>query len=324
VADLDDATPPRRIPVSILTGFLGAGKTSVLNHVLTESRGSRIAVVVNDFGSINIDAAVIDNRGGNVISLKNGCICCDLSEGLLMTVLRLLRRQDPPEHIVVETSGVSDPVKVARTFRGSEIQNFSSLECIVAVVDAERAPTLDGEMLQLARRQVAVADLAVLNKTDLVDDTGRRRALEWVQQCASHDVRVTEADHGRIPIELLLGVDVAREWPVTTATSPSAMSHPYFDTHTFDRFSPVPVARLHSMLAHLPPTVLRVKGIVNLAEKPGNSCVVQSTGKRAELTVGQPWRDRIPRTQIVFIGTRGGVDGDWIDAQLTQDATSSR
>jgi G3E family GTPase len=308
------------VPVTILTGFLGAGKTSLLNHILTGGHGKRIAVLVNDFGAVNIDAELIDNRDGEVVSLANGCICCSLSAGLLVSVMQQVRRPQPPEHIVIETSGVSDPIEVARTFSDPELQPYAPLEGIVTVVDAELAPTLDGKMLQLAQHQVVAADIAVLNKIDLVDETGHQTARSWVADIAPN-VRVTEAVHGQVPLELLFDIGGAAELSnaekARNFVSLDLHKEQHFVTHTFESLEPVPVQRLHGLLSRLPKTIFRAKGLVNLIEKPDNPCVLQSTGKRATLTVGQPWGSQTPRTQIVFIGTNGGVDGQWLTEQLT-------
>jgi len=306
--------------VTILTGFLGAGKTSVLNHILGGGHGRRIAVLVNDFGAVNIDAALIENRDGEVVSLENGCICCSLADGLLASVVRLVRHEHPPEHILIETSGVSDPAEVARTFGDPDLQPYAPLEGIVTVIDAEQAPILDGEMRPVAARQVQVVDIAILNKLDLVDEDGRQRARDWVR-AHSPRARLIEAEHGRVPLALLLDIGGAVELleDGRTAGLDRGPRHdaPPFDTHTFESAEPLSIRRLHAMLSRMPRTVFRAKGVLNLVEKPDHPCVLQSTGRRATVTVGRPWGTRAPRTQIVFIGTRGGVDGAWIDDQLT-------
>lgn len=307
-----------RVPVTIVTGFLGAGKTSLLNHILTGGHGRRIAVLVNDFGSVNIDAALIENREGDVVSLENGCICCSLADGLVAAVVRLIQRDLPPEHILIETSGVSDPIEVAGTFSDPDLQPYAPLEGIVTVVDAELAPTLDGEMSALAKRQVVAADIAILNKIDLVDEAGKQRARDWVNEQSSN-VRMLEVEQGRVPFELLFDLGGAAQF--LKAGSQHGQHHhhdqPPFDTYTYESDEPLPMQRLHAVLSGLPKTIFRAKGLLNLVEKPDHPCVLQSTGKRATLTVGQPWGSRTPRNQIVFIGSRGGVDGAWLLQHLT-------
>lgn len=319
--DAPHCTSPR-VPVTIVTGFLGAGKTSLLNHILTGGHGRRIAVLVNDFGRVNIDAALIQNREGDVVSLENGCICCSLTDGLVAGVVRLIRREEPPEHILIETSGVSDPIEVATTFSDPELQPYAPLEGIVTVVDTELAPTLEGEMAPLAQRQVMAADVAILNKIDLVDEDGRQRARAWVRQFSPH-VRMLEVSHGRVPPELLFDLGGATQFQGVERHHDHHHDRPPFDTYTFESDQPLQVQQLHAVLSRLPQTIFRAKGLLNLVEKPDHPCILQSTGRRATLTVGQPWGDRTPRTQIVFIGSLGGVDGDWLKAQLTQDILMS-
>ena len=310
-------TPPR-VPVTIVTGFLGAGKTSLLNHILTGGHGRRIAVLVNDFGRVNIDAALIQNRDDEVVNLENGCICCSLADGLVAGVARLIRRGQPPEHILIETSGVSDPVEVATAFSDPELEPYAPLEGIVTMVDAELAPHLDGEMLSLAKRQVLAADIAILNKTDLVNEESRQRARDWVRQWSPR-VRLLEVQHGRVPLELLFDGGGASRFQAVEKQRAGHHHHdaPPFDTYTYESDEPLPVQRLHAVLSQLPQTIFRAKGLLNLVEKPDHPCILQSTGRRATLTVGQPWGDRTPRTQIVFIGSRGGVDGEWLSEQLS-------
>lgn len=308
------------VPVTILTGFLGAGKTSLLNHILTSEHGKRIAVLVNDFGAVNIDEALIENRDGDVVSLQNGCICCSLSAGLQVAAAQLVRRQ--PDHIVIETSGVSDPFEVANAFNDPELKPYAPLEGVVAVVDAELAPTLEDDMQRLAKHQVHAADIVVLNKTDLINEEEHRRMHAWLQEFAPR-ARIVDAVHGRVPLDLLFDIGGAAELEkgegLRHANGGHGHDQPPFDTYTFEREKPLTVHRLHRLLGQLPRSIFRVKGIINLAEKPEHPCVLQSTGRRATLTVGKPWCDRIPRTQIVFIGTQGGVDSEWLEAQLNEE-----
>ncbi len=294
--------------MTIITGFLGAGKTSLLNHVLSGDHGRRIAVLVNDFGSVNIDADLVQNRSGEVLSLENGCICCSLSDGLLVTALRLIRQDEPPEHIVIETSGVADPYEVARTFTDAELQAFAPLDGIVTVVDCELTPSLEGEMLELAKRQVSAADVAVLNKVDLVDADGLKRAHDWVEKLAPNS-RSLEVTNGQAPLELILGVGGACELDSrdNETQSPSHTADS-FETFTWESDDPVSMQTLNSVLARLPKTIFRTKGFLYLREKPDYRCILQATSGRAAITVGQLWEELTPKSRIVFIGSRGGVN----------------
>ena len=305
------------VPVTILAGFLGAGKTTLLNRILSGDHGLRIAALVNDFGAINIDAALIERSDGEVVSLANGCICCSLSDGLLVTVMRLVRGPAPPQYIVIETSGLSDPFAVARTFADPELQPCALLDSIVTVVDAEQASALEGEMASLARCQVAAADLVLLNKIDLVDTRQRAAAVDWVR-AISPAARVLEVAQARAPLELLLGVGrfAARE---VCAHAHCGHAHDHgaqFDSWSYESDAPLPLAQLHAAMRGLPPTVFRVKGILYLQEKPEHRCVFQAVGQRATLTVDRPWGAQTPRNRLVFIGPRGGMPVDALRAQL--------
>src|SRR3954447_20230155 len=155
------------VPVVLVAGFLGSGKTTVVNHLLAHAEGRRIAAVVNDFGAINIDAELIAGAADGVVSLSNGCICCSLESDLLRTLAGLLRRDPRPELIVIETSGVADPLDVVRNLMDPVIWREAPLETLLCVVDA----TIPEAMLAdpLLRSQLRAADIVALSKLDLAD-----------------------------------------------------------------------------------------------------------------------------------------------------------
>ena len=194
------------IPLTVLTGFLGAGKTTLLNRILTGDHGLRIAVLVNDFGSINIDAdLVVGVEGdGDVISLANGCVCCNVRDDLVTAVTQVMARPEQPEYILLEASGVAEPSGIALTFMGEGLRDHIRLDSIMCVVDAEQVFAVP-EMMELKLRQVAFADMLILNKVDLVTPQEIERITAWLDD-RFHRYRLVEACGGDVPLEILLSV----------------------------------------------------------------------------------------------------------------------
>src|SRR4051812_37757919 len=167
------------VPILLVTGFLGAGKTTVVNHLLAHAEGRRIAAVVNDFGTINIDAELIAGASDGVVSLTNGCICCSLEGDLLRTLAGILRRNARPDYIVIESSGVADPADIARNLMDPVIWKEAPLETVLCVIDSTTPiAKLDDPLL---RSQLRTADVVAMSKTDLVDEPGRERTRDAVR-----------------------------------------------------------------------------------------------------------------------------------------------
>ncbi|WP_127946630.1 CobW family GTP-binding protein [Rhodococcus spongiicola] len=298
-------------PLTIITGFLGAGKTTLLNRLLGGDHGLRAAVLVNDFGSINIDADLVVGVADDMISLANGCVCCEIRDDLLGAVERLVNCATPPEHIILEASGVADPASIWATFAGSQRPDWVRLDGVTCVVDTEQIfEHLDEapDLLMLKARQIGFADLVVLNKVDLAGPATAAWVRQWINTMMDR-VRTVEAVRADVPLEILLGIrcegrEPSFEQPHSLEQPQPQLSHrEQFQTWTFrtDRlFDP---RSLQEMIRRdLPGEVYRCKGFVRVAGDTPQPMLLQSVGRRSEL-VPSATKATATHSEIVAIGT---------------------
>jgi G3E family GTPase len=297
------------VPVILLAGFLGSGKTTAVNHLLAHAEGRRIAAVVNDFGAVNIDAELIVGASDGVVSLSNGCICCSLEGDLLRTLASLLRRDPRPELIVIETSGVADPMDVVRNLMDPVIWREAPLETVLCVVDA----TMPVAMLDdaLLRSQIRAADVVALSKVDLADAAGQARIRDAVRAIRPSAV-VVDAAHGEVSAALLFASDIDRA-PAPRAPGRRMPAADRFETLNWTSEQPVSLPRLQQAIGRLAPKLARAKGLLQTLEQPGRWTVFQFAGGRATLAPGGTPTPGMPRTRIVFVAELGVLSRAEID-----------
>ena len=290
------------VPILLVTGFLGAGKTTVVNHLLAHAQGRRIAAVVNDFGAVNIDAELIAGASDGVISLANGCICCSLEGDLLRTLATLLRRDPRPEFIVIETSGVADPADIVRNLMDPLIWQEAPLETVLCVLDATTAAaTLNDDAL--LRAQLRAADVVALSKVDLADTASCAQLRDTVRVLRPAAVMV-DALHGEVPTALLFPVEADRV-PPPREVSPRRPTADRFETLSWTSERPVSLPKLQQAIGRLAPKIARAKGLFETVEQPGRLMLFQLAGGRATLAPGGAPAPGVPRTRIVFIAEIG-------------------
>lgn len=261
------------IPVTVIGGFLGAGKTTLVNHILSGDHGLKVAVMVNDFGAVNIDAALITSKEGDLYSLSNGCVCCGMNQGLVEQLEELLAARADIDHIVIEASGVADPARIMDTVRYARFAGRLRGDAIVVVVDAAGFNDAIAAAPGLAEAQVGSADLLILNKTDLVS----RAALDaWRAGWTYPDTRLVETTNAHVPFDILFAGEI---FPRAVASPFSATPvHEQAESVTWRHGGQIDAKRLHAVLAALPTGLFRAKGLV--AASDGRVFTVHVVGTR--------------------------------------------
>ena len=296
------------VPILVVTGFLGAGKTTVVNHVLANAGGRRIAAVVNDFGAINIDAELIVGADDGVVSLSNGCICCSLQGDLLRTLATILRRTPRPEAIVIETSGVADPADIVRNLMDPVIWREAPLETVLCVVDMTGAGGLEDVLL---RSQVRTANVIALSKADLANAAGRDH-VRAILAAINPGSLVIDAVHGQVPIELLFPA-VPNSRPVLHDPGRPRPISDRFETTTWMSDRPISLHRFQAAIERLAPKLARAKGLFETVEHPDRQLLLQFASSRATVAPGGKRVTEMPRVRIVFIAEIGALSSAEID-----------
>ncbi len=337
-----------KVPCTIVTGFLGAGKTTLVRHVLENADGRRLAVIVNEFGDVGIDGDILKSCGiescseDSIVELSNGCICCTVADDFVPALKSLLDRPNPPEHIVIETSGLALPKPLVKAFNWPEIASRVTVDGVIAVVDGaavaagrfaddpeaiarQRAgdDSLDHDnpLEEVFEDQLLCADLVVLNKADLMSAAERRDVTDQIGRTLPKSVKVVEVQNGKVALAVLLGMGAAAESDLENRPSHHDLEdehdHEDFDTFIVD-LAPVTTPQelvdrvAKATAAH---DILRVKGFVDIAGKPMR-LLVQGVGARIQHQFDRPWRAGEKRQgRLVVIGEKG-FDRDAIRAAI--------
>jgi cobalamin biosynthesis protein CobW len=337
-----------KIPVTIVTGFLGSGKTTLIRHVLEHAGGRRLALIINEFGDVGVDGAILKSCGidtcpeENIVELANGCLCCTVADDFVPAIEALLALSPQPEHIIIETSGLALPKPLVKAFDWPDIRTRLTVDGVIAVVDgsavgdgrfvddpvklaaqraADGAIDHDNPLAEVYEDQLQCADLIVVNKSDLMTGETMRRVSGEIRQMIPRAVKIVETREGRIDPAILLGMAAAVEDDLAQRPSHHDMEaghdHDDFESFVIEIPATSDPAGLMARLSAAAETfaVLRMKGFVEVAGKPMR-LLVQGVGGRFRQHFDRPWNqgeDR--RSRLVVIGEKG-LDRAAITASL--------
>jgi len=329
----------QKIPATVITGFLGAGKTTMIRNLLTNAGGKKIALIINEFGDLGVDGDVLKGCGAenctedDIIELTNGCICCTVADDFIPTMTKLLEREQRPDHIVIETSGLALPQPLVAAFNWPDIRSEVTVDGVITVVDsaavaagrfaddhdAVDARRVEDESLdhespieELFEDQLTCADLIVLNKTDLIDADGLGRVKSEVASRIARKPVMIEAKNGEVPASVLLGLGIGTEDDIVNRKSHHELEHEDGEPHDHDEFDSFVVElgavadtagfveKLKGIIAEH--DVLRLKGFIDVSGKPMR-LQLQAVGARIDQYFDRAWVPGETRsTRLVVIG----------------------
>ena len=327
-----------KVPVTIVTGFLGAGKTTMIRHVIEHSRGRRLALVINEFGDVGVDGAILKACGikdcpeENIVELANGCLCCTVADDFIPAIEALLARVPRPDHIIIETSGLALPKPLVKAFDWPSIRARLTVDGVIAVVDgaavaagrfaddpaklaAQRAGDAsvdhDNPLEEVYGDQLLCADLIVLNKADLLDAETAARVAADIAAAVPRAVKILRTREGRVDPDVLLGLSAAAEDDLAQRPSchdgEDGHDHDDFDSFVLELEATPDAAALVARLADIAQRhdVLRMKGFIEVSGKPMR-LLVQGVGTRFRQQFDQPWAvGEARRSRLVVIGEKG-------------------